>query len=205
MSLMKLLRMIFASLALAIAALPAVAEELSLDQISRYLNDLKSAQADFTQINADGTLSTGTIFIKRPGRARFEYNPPDEALVIAGGSAVAIFDSKSNTGPTQYPLDKTPLKLILQRNVDLGRENMVVGHEYDGTATSIIAQDPEHPEYGSIRLMFSADPIELRQWVITDDVGDETTVILGAMDRGVELGAVMFSITHEIDKRGIQR
>ena len=71
---------------------PAAAEKLPLKDISAYLNGLTTVEADFTQVNADGTISTGKIYIKRPGRVRFEYGPPDRSLVIAGGQNVAIFD-----------------------------------------------------------------------------------------------------------------
>ncbi len=193
---------ILAPLALALMTLPAMAaEKLSLSEISRYINDLKTVQAEFTQINADGTISTGRIYIRRPGRARFEYNPPSKALVIAGGGQLAIFDEKSNTGPTQYPLKRTPLNLILARKVDLGRADMVVGHSFDGTATTVIAQDPENPEYGTIALTFTDNPTELRQWVITDDLGEQTTVILGALEKVTDLNSALFNITLEAEKR----
>lgn len=180
---------------------PAAAEKLPLKDISAYLNGLTTVEADFTQVNADGTISTGKIYIKRPGRVRFEYGPPDRSLVIAGGNNVAIFDSKSNQPPEQYPLKRTPLNLILAANIDLDRAKMVVGHTADGTSTRVLAQDPEHPEYGSIELVFTANPVELRQWVITDDLGSQTTVILGEMKKGGNLGTRLFDITAEISAR----
>ncbi len=193
---------LLAPLAFALLTFPAMAaEKLSLTEISRYINDLKIAQAEFTQINADGTISTGTIYIRRPGRARFEYNPPSDALVIAGGQQLAIFDAKSNTGPTQYPLRRTPLNLILARNVDLSRADMVVGHSFDGTATTVIAQDPDNPEYGTIALTFTDDPVELRQWVITDDIGDQTTVILSRLEQVASLNNNLFNISRETELR----
>ena len=181
--------------------LPAMAEKIPLRTISDYLNSLTTVEADFTQVNSDGTISTGKIFIKRPGRVRFEYAPPDRSLVIAGGQQVAIFDAKSNQPPEQYPLKRTPLNLILAANIDLARAKMVVGHTEDGTSTRVRAQDPEHPEYGSIELVFTANPVELRQWVITDDLGAQTTVILGEMKKGVQLGARLFDISAETSAR----
>ena len=182
--------------------MPALAEKIPLGAISEYLNGLTTVEADFTQINSDGSISTGKIFIKRPGRVRFEYAPPDRSLVIAGGQQVAIFDAKSNQPPEQYPLKRTPLNLILAENVDLGRAKMVVGHTEDGTSTRVRAQDPENPEDGSIELVFTAGPVELRQWVITDDLGAQTTVILGEMKKGGQLGARLFDITAETSARG---
>lgn len=179
------------------AAAPGSAQQLSLNQISNYLNSFATAEGEFTQINADGTISTGQIYIKRPGRIRFEYNPPEEALVIGGGGSLAVFDPRSNEGPARYPLSETPLNIILQRNVDLARANMVTGHSSDGTTTSIVAQDPDHPEYGNIQLVFTADPVELRQWVITDDVGSQTTVVLGDLNKGGSIRDILFNIQRE--------
>jgi outer membrane lipoprotein-sorting protein len=186
-----------AALPLALAAsiaLPTQAQELSLKQISGYLNSFSTATGEFTQINDDGTINTGQIFIKRPGRVRFEYAPPERTLVVADGDTVGIVDPKSNTGPEAYPLHRTPLKIILARNVDLTRERMVTGHASDGKTTTIRAQDPDHPEYGNIELVFTADPIELRQWVINDDTGSRTTVVLGDLETGVRLANSQFKI-----------
>lgn len=182
-------------------ALPAAAEKISLSALSTYLNGLTTAEAEFTQINADGSITTGKLFIKRPGRVRFEYAAPDKSLVMAGGGQVAIFDAKSNQPPEQYPLKRTPLNLILAETVDLGRAKMVVGHGEDGNTTRVKAQDPEHPEYGTIEMVFTAGPTELRQWVITDDAGGQTTVILGEMLKGGSFPPSMFNITVETEKR----
>jgi len=182
-------------------ALPARAELVSLSDLSRYLNALGTAEGSFTQINADGSVSTGDIYLHRPGRMRFEYDG-DDLVVIAGGQQVAIFDGRSNTRPEQYPLSETPLNLILARNVDLAGSGMVIGHGTDGTATRVLAQDPDRPEIGTIELVFTADPVELRQWVITDSTGGQTTVVLGNLVEGPQLSAGLFNITAEIQARG---
>lgn len=188
-------------LALALAA-PAAAEKLSLNALSQYLNAMKTAKGAFTQINDDGTISTGTIYIKRPGKIRFEYNPPEETLVLASANTVAIFDPKTNQGPESYPLAKTPLSIILARTVDLASANMVTGHSFDGTATVITAQDPAHPEYGNIQLKFTGSPVELRQWIINDDSGSSTTVVLGELAKGGALPNALFDIDANTKTRG---
>ncbi|MFO8126676.1 LolA family protein [Yoonia sp.] len=193
---------IIAAVALTLFAGAASAQQLSLAQISAYLNQLQTAQGGFTQINADGTISTGQIYIKRPGRIRFEYNAPSEALVVAGGGQLAVFDARSNTGPERYPLSQTPLSIILQENVDLDRADMVTNVVSDGTTTTVTAQDPENPNYGSIQLVFTANPTELRQWIVTDDVGTETTVILNDLISGSVIRDVLFNIRAETRNRG---
>lgn len=178
----------------------AQAQQLSLEEISSYLNGLQTAQAEFTQVNADGTISTGSITIKRPGRIRFDYNAPDNSLVLAGGGQLSIFDPRSNSNPEQYPLNRTPLSIILDRNVNLSHEQMVVGHRSDGATTTITAQDPEHPEYGNIQLVFTANPVELRQWIITDNTGSQTTMILGDLTKGGAYSENLFSAVVAAEK-----
>ena len=183
-----------------VSAAPALADPVPLSVLSRYFNDMGTAQGTFTQVNADGSISTGDIYLHRPGRMRFDYDGED-LLVIAGGQQVAIFDGRSNTRPEQYPLSETPLNLILARNVDLARSGMVIGHEFDGTATRVLAQDPGRPDIGTIELVFTDDPVELRQWVITDGTGAQTTVVLGNLDQGGQIPAGLFNITQEIQSR----
>ncbi|MCF3974314.1 LolA family protein [Paracoccus salsus] len=180
-------------------ALPALAEKIPLSELSRYLNSLKTVTSAFTQVNPDGTISTGTVYIQRPGRVRFEYNN-DNTLVLASGGTVAVFDPKSSGGPQQYPLSKTPLSIILDANVNLGRANMVTGYTEAKNATVVTAQDPAHPEYGNIQMVFTS-PTELRQWVVTDDAGTKTTVILGEMRKLGTIPASKFSIGTETARR----
>lgn len=192
---------LLAPLALVVLGLPVQAEPVPLSALSEYLNRLTTAEAEFTQVNSDGSRTQGRLFIKRPGRVRFEYAPPDQSLVMAGGGQVAIFDAKSNQPPEQYPLSRTPLNLILARNVDLGANKMVIGHYEAQNTTRVVAQDPKNPEYGTIELVFLNDPITLAQWIITDDLGNRTTVVLDRMVLGGDLPSSLFNITIEAQKR----
>lgn len=188
---MKILRLALAPvLAVALAA-PAFAE-ISLGQLSSYLNGITTAQSPFTQVNSDGSISTGTVSIRKPGRVRFEYDN-DKTLVLASGGTVSIIDPKSNQMPQQYPLSRTPLSVVLAANVDLSRARMVVGHTSNGDKTIITAQDPDNPDYGSIDLVFTDNPVALRQWTVTDNAGTKTTVILQDMKTGMSLGQGMFN------------
>ncbi|MDG1351581.1 MAG: outer membrane lipoprotein carrier protein LolA [Sulfitobacter sp.] len=191
---MRFLKTIVLGAALAVAGNAALADKLPLASISSYLNDLTTAKGAFTQINGDGTISTGTIYIKRPGRVRFEYNAPDTGLVIAGSNTVVIFDTKSNQPPETYPLARTPLSIILARDVNLGQAKMVTGHAYDGTATTVTAQDPENPQYGNIQMKFTGPKPELRQWIINDGNGGQTTVVLGELQKGGNLPNKLFDV-----------
>lgn len=197
---MKLKTLALAPVLCLAMAFPALAEKIPLNEISRYLNGLKTATADFTQVNADGSISTGVLYIHRPNRVRFEYKG-DRTLVLASAGQVAVFDGKTRSAPQQYPLSKTPLSLILAPNIDLGQARMVTGYAEKKNTTVVTAQDPQHPEYGNIQMVFTANPTQLRQWVVTDDAGRRTTVILGDMRTGLSFKPSTFAIENEIARR----
>ena len=198
---MGMKRIFSAALLALVTAAPGFAEVVPLNTLSRYLTDIGTVETTFTQINSDGSPSTGKLFIQRPGRMRFEYDPPNNALVIAGGGQLAVYDPVSDGLPNQYPLSRTPLNLILSRVVDLERSEMVIAHEGDDTATRVLAQDPDRPELGTIELVFSTAPVELRQWVINDPDNGATTVILGALEERERLSSFLFNIPYETEQR----
>lgn len=180
----------------------ARAEPLSLDAISTYLDGLSTAWARFVQINPDNSRSSGQLFLKRPGRIRFEYDAPDDSLVIAGQGDVVLFDARSNEPPQRFQLANTPLKLILQSDINLSEENMVVGHSEIGDETVITAQDPRFPEYGAIQMYFSPKP-RLTRWVLIDGAGARTMVILDQFEEGVSIPTRLFDTAAEMQKRGL--
>ncbi len=197
---MKKLALALAPVIALLATAPAaLAQKIPLNNISNYLNGLTTMQSEFTQINPDGTISAGTVYIQRPNRVRFEYKNSNQ-LVLASGGQVAVFDAKSNQGPQVYPLSETPLSIILAPNVNLGRQGMVTGHSEVKNTTVVTAQDPAHPEYGNIQMVFTS-PTELRQWIVTDDTGRKTTVILGEGRKGVSFKPSTFVIENEVQRR----
>ena len=165
-------------LALVFTASHANAQKLSLEAVSSYLNGMRNAKAKFVQANPDKTLAQGVLYIKKPGRIRYEYTVPSDSLVIADGTFLSIFDKKSNRGAQLYDLKKTPLDILLAGNVNLSATGAVKSVKSDGVKTEIVAVDPQNPRNGNITMVFTANPIELRQWVVKDQLGRKTTVIL---------------------------
>ncbi|MDB3912621.1 outer membrane lipoprotein carrier protein LolA [Paracoccaceae bacterium] len=198
---MKTISYVLTTLLFLTQVAPVFAEKISLRDLSAYLNGIKTAQFEFSQINGDGSISEGKIYIKRPGRMRFEYNPPNNALVLASAGRLAIFDDKGNQDPVIYPLKRTPLAIILAKNIDLASSPMVVGHKADGAVTVVSVEDPGHPDQGRVDFVFiGPDPV-LRQWVVSDASGGSTTMILGDFQTGMALGSSLFNITHNTNSR----
>ena len=184
-----------------VLASPVAAEKISLNEISSYFNAMTTAEAQFLQITDTGETSTGRLFIRRPGRIRFEYDPPEATLVVVGGGQVAVFDPKSRDEPLRFPLRHSPLNLVLEREVDLAQRDMVVAHFEVESQTAVTLQDPENPDYGFIQLIFNDNPVQLHQGVVQDNSGGQTHIILDSLTEGGKLSNMLFNIQHEMRKR----
>ena len=181
------------TLALA-AALPAAAQSVNVTAINAYLTALRSAQGGFRQINPNGSVQTGRFYLQKPGKIRFEYDTPKGAMVIADGSWVGVFDPKSNRNPTRYPLDKTPLSLLLRDRLSLAEPGLVLGATRDADGTAITVVDPRAPQEGRMVMTFADDPIALTSWTITAKTGARTRVDLAGLEPAAGLDRSLFNI-----------
>jgi len=188
------------TLAAAPAARSQDASPRDLARISNYLNGITTLEGNFVQIGPDGELSEGVFYMRRPGRLRFEYKPPNPALIVADGLWVGVYDKRLNT-LDRIPLGSTPLDLLLSKRVDLRKEGAVQSIESEGGLMRVHAVDPGAPDQGSITMVFADNPLELRQWIVTDPQGLNTTVALSEVRANVELDPKLFFIEDPVKKR----
>ena len=186
------------TLILALAALSfaraAAAQGVNVSAINGYLQNLRSAQGRFRQTNPNRSVQTGRFYLAKPGRIRFEYDSPKGAMVIADGAWVGVFDPKSNRNPTRYPLDRTPLGLLLRDRLSLAQPGLVLGATRDAQGTDITVVDPRAPQEGRMVMSFGDSPVRLRQWEITTKSGQRTRVELLDYATGVRLDPTLFNL-----------
>ena len=160
----------------AFAALPA-ADQALVDKAVAYLQAMKSVKGRFVQTDARGVTSKGSIYLKRPGKARFAYDPPSGLTVVSDGARVSVADKRLKTF-NQYPLSSTPLALLLAREVRLDRGVQVTKVTRLRDGFTLTARDAKKQTRGQITLTFTEDPVRLVSWVVTDAQGGSTGVRL---------------------------
>lgn len=180
-----------AALALAAAALAPAAlaqgtlspeDQALLEKATSYLQGLDEAKGRFVQTDPRGRTSEGTFYLKRPGKARFEYDPPSGLVVVSDGAAVTVADNRLKTF-TRYPLGMTPLALFLAKTIRLDRGVEITGVERTPGAFTITARDGHKKSAGQLQLTFADDPIQLVSWAATDPRGGTTRVRLLGLSR----------------------
>jgi len=168
-----------------------------IDRVNMYLANLQTLVGDFVQVGPDGRRSDGKLYLQKPGRVRFEYNPPSPIELIADGNSLVVRDRLLATQDL-YPLSQTPLRFLLADRIDLLRETNVTSVAADDTFISLQIEE-KHTLGGThkVLLMFSVKDTQLKQWTVTDPQGYDTTVALYNLDLGKKLDPAMFVINYE--------
>lgn len=168
---------------------PAAGETAALDDGDRaaiaraeaYLNGLTTLQARFVQLDASGETATGRLQVRRPGRMRFEYDPPTPILLVSRGATLIYYDRDLKTA-TRLDWEDTPAWFLLANRVSLapGSPYRVVDVHRSPGHVVFTAVDADAPEDGRIVVSFAdrSGKLQLTGWVAVDALGQPTRVTL---------------------------
>jgi len=170
-------------------------QRATLDAVNTYFNSIVTLEGKFVQTGPDGGQTTGYFVIERPGKLRFRYYPPAKLDIIADGKTVAI-DDKALGEHTLLLLSETPLRFLVQTNIDLTREAVVRQVTADADLITVVMEDTAVYAAGRLTLIFDARTIELKQWTVTDAQGLDTTVALYEVKSGTETNPKWFEINY---------
>ena len=142
----------------------------------------------------DGSKTKGDFYIQKPGKVRFEYDPPTPIEMISNGQALAVRDRKLATQDI-YPLSQTPLRYLLSDRIDLMKDTNVVNVSADDVFVSVTIEEKQ-ALVGTSRLllMFGAKDGQLKQWTVTDPQGYDTTIAVYNLDSSKKIDPSLFKI-----------
>lgn len=152
--------------------------------VERYLQGLTTAQARFVQTTPDGTQLVGTFYLERPGKLRFEYDPPLEDFVVADGFFIYFYDAELGE-QTNAPIGQTLADFFLRKTLKLEGDITVKSVKRGGGFLQIELAQTDDPEAGSLTLGFKEDPLTLSKWRIVDPQGLITEVELFYLKTGI--------------------
>ena len=166
------------------------------DKASQYLSNVHVMSGDFAQIGPDGRQSKGQFYVLKPGRVRFDYAAPARIDIVADGTSVVIRDRKLATQDV-YPLSQTPLRFLLSDRIDLLKDTTVTGIHADDVYVTIVVEESQ-ALIGKSRLMmmFGAKDFALKQWVVTDPQGYDTTVAISSLNSNRRPDPNLFKIDY---------
>ena len=176
----------------AVTALALTARDRTdVARIEVYLNGLLALKARFLQVAPDGRTSQGNAWIERPGRLRFEYDPPSPFLLVAGHGLV-IFHDKKLMQTNNFPLSKTPLGILLSDNLKLSGDITITAIDRQPGLIQVTTVRTASSGDGSLTLVFADAPLALRQWAVVDGQRQETRVSLFNIELGGRFDGKLF-------------
>jgi outer membrane lipoprotein-sorting protein len=163
-------------------------------RVSAYLSSLQNLVGNFVQVGPDGSKTKGDFYIQKPGKLRFDYDPPSPIDIIADGSSVVVRDRNLATQDV-YPLSQTPLRYLLSDRIDLMKDTNVIAVSSDDLYISITIEEKQ-ALVGTSRmlLMIGAKDGQLKQWTVTDPQGYDTTIAVYNLDSTKKLDPSIFKI-----------
>ena len=164
--------------------------------MSAYLSGVQQLVGNFVQVGPDGSRVKGEFYIQKPGKVRFEYDPPSPVEIVADGQSVVVRDRKLATQDL-YPLSQTPLRFLLSERIDLAKDTNIVAVRADDVFVTIIIEERQ-AVIGTSRLMMmvGAKDYQLKQWTITDPQGYDTTVAVSNLDTSKRPDPNLFKIDY---------
>jgi outer membrane lipoprotein-sorting protein len=176
----------------------------SIQKVNAYFNALKSLNGVFLQTESDNTQKKGKFYIERPGKIRFDYANPSKLHIISDGEYLAIEDHDLGT-TDRYPIDSTPFRLLLTKEVDLIRDARILGVIESDSALIVALEDKSQNAGGQIRLFFSKPDFQLKEWIITDPQGLNTKITISDAEVNKALSADLFKFSTDVGMPSFNR
>jgi outer membrane lipoprotein-sorting protein len=167
-----------------------------IQKVDDYLSSVTTLEGNFVQVAPDGTRSKGEFYLSKPGKMRFEYDPPSPTEIISDGESVVVRDRNLATQDL-YPLSQTPLRFLLSDNVNLLKDtNLVAVYADDVFVTVVVEEKNAIAGTSRLMIMFSAKDMQLKQWTVTDPQGYDTTVAVYNLNSKAKPDPGMFKIDY---------
>lgn len=175
-----------------IAAVDLKASDRELVQrVEDYLNNIKTMQADFLQIASTGQTANGTLYLSRPGKIRVQYSEPEPAYLMANGTMMVYFEETLKQ-ESFVPVSATPVAFLLADTIRLSGDVTVTDITHRDNVIRVNLVQTKDREAGSLSLVFSDVPLELRQWTVTDQQGIQTRISLNDTRYGGRIDPELF-------------
>ena len=194
---MAAMRILLAALSAAVlsllATLPVHAQQggIGVPQIEQYFNGIRSLKARFVQSNPNGSVVQGTLYVRRPGRMRFEYDAPSQLKIVADGWQVTMWDNATRDFG-QWPIGWTAASFLVKDPLVLSGDLQVEKLERVNGMLEATMSQTRKPQEGKLIVRLAENPLLLRGWTIIDNRGNRVTVSLSEMQSGLQLADSLF-------------
>jgi outer membrane lipoprotein-sorting protein len=160
-------------------------------QAEQYINSIRTLQARFVQNNPNGSIAQGTLYVSRPGKMRFVYDPPSQLKVVADGTQVTLWDP-STRDFGQWPIGWTAASFLVKQPLRLSGDLTVTKVERANGQLQYTIVQTRKPQEGTVIVRLAESPMALLGWSIIDGRGNKVDVALTNLQTGIQLADSLF-------------
>jgi len=166
--------------------------QAGVPEVERYVNSIRTLQARFVQSNPNGSVIQGTLYVRRPGRMRFEYDAPSKLKIVADGTQVTMWDPATRDFG-QWPIGWTAASFLVKEPLQLSGDLTVQSTQREPSGLLALTMvQTRKPQEGKIIVRVSENPMQLRGWTIIDNRGNKVDVTLTGLRTGIQLAGSLF-------------
>ena len=169
----------------------SVAKATTQAQVNKFFKNLNTLEADFIQVSSSGNVSNGKIYFDLPGKLRIDYSKPNNLLITSKGFWIIIQDRNLKT-TNNIPLNQTPFSILIEKQINLSNKTIKTEFENKSGIISLTMKSLNNEQAGQLILEFSEQPFNLKKWIIKDNFGDVTTVLIQNAKYNKKLSHLLF-------------
>ena len=160
-------------------------------QVNKFFENLNTLEADFIQVSSSGNVSNGKIYFDLPGKLRIDYSDPNNLLITCKGFWIVIQDRNLKT-TNNIPLNQSPFSILIEKRISLSNKTIKTELENKSGIISLTIKSLKNEQAGQLILEFSEQPFSLKKWIIKDNFGDVTTVLIQNAKYNKKLSHLLF-------------
>lgn len=172
------------------------------EQLQNFFREVQSLKASFTQalLDAQGEplqVTSGTVWLQRPGKFRWDYREPFPQLIVSNGNKVFLYDvdlEQVTVRPLDDALGNTPV-LLLAGNEPL-EKNFTIKELDPSDGLAWVELVPKAEDLvGFERMQFGFAGNQLKAMQMADNLGQITRLRFSDGERNVDIDANLFEFT----------
>ena len=160
-------------------------------QVNKFFENLDTMEANFIQVSSSGNVSNGKIYFDLPGKFRIDYSEPNNLLITCKGFWIVIQDRNLKT-TNNIPLNQSPFSILIEKQINLSNKTIKTEFENKLGIISLTIKNSNNEQAGQLILEFSEKPFNLKKWIIKDNFGDITTVLIQNAKYNKKLSHLLF-------------
>lgn len=166
-----------------------------LEKIEKYLNNINSLAANFTQTTHLGEQSEGMFYLQKPGKLRWEYYGPEPLIIVVSGKTVTHYDVELDE-ISYLRVENKLASFLTQENIRFDDKDIIINKiNKSKDYIAITISDLENEYINNVTLQFSLKKLSIDSIITSDMAGNSSVVYFKSIEYDKPLDKKLFLLS----------